>query len=288
MYKVIGADGREYGPVSADQMKQWIAEGRVNSQTQVGTEGAADWQPISTLPEFAAEVTRSAGPPAVPLPTPASKRSGLAVGSLVLGILGLFTFGATAIVGLVLGIVAMVKINNSQGRLSGQGLAIAGTVVSGFFLLMLPIYAALLLPALAQAKQRAQSINCMSNVRQLSLAVMMYSSDNNDLLPRTNSWCDQITQYVRSADPFRCPTGEGSLRSHYAFNAKLSGLSQIKISRRANTVMLFETEGGWNASGGPELMLKSPRHGKQFIVAFTDGHVEQINEARLQNLRWDP
>ena len=33
MYKIIGANQTEYGPVSAEQIRQWIAEGRVNAQT---------------------------------------------------------------------------------------------------------------------------------------------------------------------------------------------------------------------------------------------------------------
>jgi hypothetical protein len=53
MYKIIGADGREYGPVSADQLRQWIAEGRVNSQTRIQSEGGADWKALSQFPEFA-------------------------------------------------------------------------------------------------------------------------------------------------------------------------------------------------------------------------------------------
>ena len=35
MYKIIGADQKEYGPVTAEQLRQWIAEGRVNGQTSV-------------------------------------------------------------------------------------------------------------------------------------------------------------------------------------------------------------------------------------------------------------
>jgi uncharacterized membrane protein len=53
MYKIIGGDQKEYGPVSADQIRQWIAEGRANAQTQVQAEGSANWQPLSTFPEFA-------------------------------------------------------------------------------------------------------------------------------------------------------------------------------------------------------------------------------------------
>ena len=48
---------------------------------------------------------------------------------------------------------------------------------------IIAILAALLLPALTKAKQRAQSISCMSNTKQLMLAWNMYASENDDLLP---------------------------------------------------------------------------------------------------------
>ena len=44
MYRVIGADGKEYGPVSIEQLRQWIADGRVNAQTQVQAAGGAEWK----------------------------------------------------------------------------------------------------------------------------------------------------------------------------------------------------------------------------------------------------
>ena len=53
MYKIIGADGREYGPVSAAQLRQWIAEGRASFQTRAQTEGSSEWVPLGSLPEFA-------------------------------------------------------------------------------------------------------------------------------------------------------------------------------------------------------------------------------------------
>jgi hypothetical protein len=52
MYKIIGADQKEYGPVSLEQMRQWLAEGRVNGQTQVQAEGSADWKALAEFPEF--------------------------------------------------------------------------------------------------------------------------------------------------------------------------------------------------------------------------------------------
>jgi hypothetical protein len=53
MYKIIGADGKQYGPVTQEQMRQWIFQGRANAQTQVQLEGSPDWQPLGSYPEFA-------------------------------------------------------------------------------------------------------------------------------------------------------------------------------------------------------------------------------------------
>ena len=48
---------------------------------------------------------------------------------------------------------------------------------------IIAILAALLLPALARAKARAQQINCASNLKQISYAINMYTHDNNNALP---------------------------------------------------------------------------------------------------------
>jgi len=53
MYKIIGADQKEYGPVNADQVRQWIAENRLDAQSSIQAEGSTEWRPLSTFPEFA-------------------------------------------------------------------------------------------------------------------------------------------------------------------------------------------------------------------------------------------
>ncbi len=68
MFTIIGGDGREYGPVSADQVKEWVAAGRANGQTRAKAAGSADWKPLVDYPEFAgvfAGVSPLAGPPPV-------------------------------------------------------------------------------------------------------------------------------------------------------------------------------------------------------------------------------
>lgn len=52
MYRIIGGDGNEYGPVTAEQMRQWITENRVNGETRVqGDDGV--WKTLREFPEFA-------------------------------------------------------------------------------------------------------------------------------------------------------------------------------------------------------------------------------------------
>ena len=53
MFTIIGGDGKEYGPVSADQIRSWIAAGRANLQTQAKAIGSDQWQRLGDFPEFA-------------------------------------------------------------------------------------------------------------------------------------------------------------------------------------------------------------------------------------------
>ncbi len=171
--------------------------------------------------------------------------------------------------------------------LGGHGLALAGTIVSGVSLLMLvPLLAALLLPALAAAEKKALAINCVNNEKQLALAVRSYSSDHTNHFPPAVSWCDAITDAVGAPKIFQCSAANSGSRCDYAFNTKLAGLDEDEIN--PNTVMFFEADAGWNASGGPELMISKPRHNRVFVVALADGSVQQLRESQLGTLRWDP
>jgi len=97
-YRIIGGDGKEYGPISADQMRQWLAEGRVNAQTRVLIEGTAEWKTLGEIPEFnAAPPAPWIAPPlgAAPSPLPAPMVAGIegmvqgpAIGLIITAVLG--------------------------------------------------------------------------------------------------------------------------------------------------------------------------------------------------------
>lgn len=53
MYKILASDGNEYDSISAEKIRQWIRENRVDPKTPVMPEGATDWVFLGDLPEFA-------------------------------------------------------------------------------------------------------------------------------------------------------------------------------------------------------------------------------------------
>jgi len=73
MYTIIGGDQKEYGPVTAEQLRLWVTEGRVNAQTSVRIEGTTEWKPLAAFPEFADNLR------AMPSSAPAATAGGTAV-----------------------------------------------------------------------------------------------------------------------------------------------------------------------------------------------------------------
>ena len=86
MYKIIGTDGRPYGPVSAEEIRRWIAENRVNAQTLVQMEGAQEWKPLGSFSEFASEL-KSVPPPIAPPPSAVASRASNKIPAGICGIL---------------------------------------------------------------------------------------------------------------------------------------------------------------------------------------------------------
>jgi hypothetical protein len=139
MYRIIGADGREYGPISSAQMRQWIAEGRANAATRALAEGSTEWKLLGSLPEFSllfASTIPQPGTPAVfPTGTMSSpKNTGFATAGMVLGIISLpvacCCYGLPFnLLGLIFSIIALGQINSHPERYGGKGMAIAGLVL---------------------------------------------------------------------------------------------------------------------------------------------------------------
>ncbi|HEY1789892.1 MAG TPA: DUF4339 domain-containing protein [Verrucomicrobiae bacterium] len=70
MYKIIGGDGQEYGPVTEADLCKWIAEGRLSSQSLAKAEGDAEFRPLSSFPEFAGALGTAAVAHSASAPSP--------------------------------------------------------------------------------------------------------------------------------------------------------------------------------------------------------------------------
>ncbi len=194
--------------------------------------------------------------PAQPLP----RMSVMAILSLIFAVLGLacLPFG---IVGLVLGIIALTKVNGSQGRLTGRGLAIAGLVVGALSILMMPIMAGLTLPVLARAREQARRSSSANNLGNMIKCCHLYSdaSTNRGMFPD-----DPIKLYPKYVKDFR-------VFQNPRFSDQDVGYMYVPGSgpMDATNVVFFENVTSRRAADGRN-------------VAFAAGNVEWVEERDFQ------
>jgi TM2 domain-containing membrane protein YozV len=101
MYRILGVDGRQYGPASADDVRRWISENRLSAQSLAHLEGEPEWKPLGAFPEFAASFQGPAGaavppplqaPPPLPSDPRASGKIAAGIFGILLGSLGVHKF----------------------------------------------------------------------------------------------------------------------------------------------------------------------------------------------------
>ena len=141
-YRVIGTDGREYGPVSPEELRNWIGAGRVNATTLVCIEGSMDWRALGELPEFRPFVAGGRLPGAVRAPVyPGYRQTNTwAIWGFICGLLSLTLCSCCCIpldlLGIVFSVIGLVQINNHPSTQSGTAFAIMGLVLSLLSILM--------------------------------------------------------------------------------------------------------------------------------------------------------
>ena len=100
---------------------------------------------------------------------------------------------------------------------------------------IIAILASLLLPALGRAKGQAWTISCMSNLKQIGVAVYGYAQDNEDALPRSseqgNSWVASLQPFAGATNIYRCPKDGNRNRPYsYALNDFLLPLPILGVT----------------------------------------------------------
>lgn len=174
------------------------------------------------------------------------------------------------------------------------------------------ILAALLLPSLAAAKQRAWTTQCNSNLRQIGVGMILYSDENQGLFPISGgtilwgqidpetqkpSWLKQILGYTLTTNIYRCPADRlgafsyfNSARAAYIAETNFASVDTKRIQFPAAHVLSGDTlwteaeimdadkdDYSNNCVGGAvngKRWVGWQRHAKGQNLLFTDGHVK--------------
>ena len=152
--------------------------------------------------------------------------------------------------------------------------------------------------AVMQGKRKMDAFLCTGNVSALASSLTMYAA-NYHAYPAADKWCEAVTEFTRTRAYLKCPA-RPDLECGYAFNAALAGMRpEDTKSNPDDTVVVFESDRGWNAAGGIELLPEKPRHDGADVYGFVGGvpttHFEHAasvpREAVVSgktSLVWDP
>lgn len=136
---------------------------------------------------------------------------------------------------------------------------------------------------------------CASNLRCLGLAMKIYASDYGRY-PEPNQWCDLLIQYGEMNErQFVCPSlilyccnkeifvrpRPQTGRCYYAMNP------YCQPNSPPDTVLLFETDEGWNQFGGLELLSTNNHIGHGCNICFNYGHTS-FKKGKFATLKWKP
>ncbi len=150
---------------------------------------------------------------------------------------------------------------------------------------IIAILAAFLFPVFSKVRDNARRASCQSNLRQVSLALMQYTQDNEERYPVGNNvgpwgpwgrgWAGEVYPYVNSREAFRCPDDSTPRPSvSYCFNGNLDGQQRGGMLAAslapASTVLLNECQGVPADPADPQEGNSGGGHGNDGGAGFID------------------
>lgn len=203
------------------------------------------------------------------IPPGTEPKKGLSITSLVLGILSISCLSILAgIPAVITGHIARGRAKKQPELYGGEGFALAGLIMgyisAAMAILIIPIMAALLLPALAKAKEKATTIRCVNNMKQIGLAARLWSNDHNEMYPP-----DFLTMSNELYSPkiLVCPSDK----------TKTEALDWSQFSPSQNLSYEFLTPNAKEADIASQAAFRCPIHNN---IGLGDGSVQQTGGRR--------
>ena len=167
---------------------------------------------------------------------------------------------------------------------------------------IIAVLAAILFPVLSQARAKAREATCKSNLRQIGLALQMYTDDYDGTYTRgqfwpwdsSHTWLDVIQPYCKNEQILRCPA-QGGDPFGYGYNIAYWGpgdwkdgmhgindqypITEATVPLPAETLWVVDFGRYWGC--GLDYGTEEPprRHHDGFCALFVDGHVQRIKAA---------
>ena len=161
---------------------------------------------------------------------------------------------------------------------------------------IIAILASILFPVFAKAREKARQTTCLSQVRQISTAIQMYSQDNSGRYC-SNPWTTGVSSYLGGANKmFFCPSdaaNDAIQVCSYAYNGSLiridgSGVNEAQVASPVDVGVVCDA-GPSRAIGtdsyipGAAILADQSasavplaRHSKGIVVGFCDGHAKYV------------
>ncbi|HUW18982.1 MAG TPA: prepilin-type N-terminal cleavage/methylation domain-containing protein [Sedimentisphaerales bacterium] len=156
-----------------------------------------------------------------------------------------------------------------------DGFTIIELAVAGIIIAVL-VAAYCTFASIEEDRKRCGSVNLLL----LRRAMDVYANGHDHHFPSPDKWCDLLLEYTDVDEKqFRCPAQKRG-RCHYAMNPNAEPNSP------GDVVLLFETKGGWNQSGGPEILSTKNHWLSGCNVRFVDGHGEWVKAEDIGRLNW--
>lgn len=218
----------------------------------------------------------------------------------ILGICSLFLIPFTGLVGIFVSMIADTQADR-QWSPNCKKLANTGLVTSIIgCILPIPVLfiSTFMYPVFAQARVVAKQAACLSNTKQIGLAMKMYCDDYDDSLPPVREWRPALSRYAKSESTFICPQAKRKKFS-YGVNAKMDFVAVSKIANPANTAFAFDCSRPYDcAFGGLSAVDFRHKRGNSDIAnfVFADGHANGVaarqtdrpSTMMLDKVIWNP